>query len=682
MNVGNSGKKTCFKHGEKFSLFSAIASLLTLTATAQAAFVDLGAGARAPGMGNAFTAVADDVFAIHYNPAGLALLERPEFGSSYTRLLLGLSDNSDLSQMFLGYAHPLRQGRGGTLGLSWEQFALDRSLYQEQSFAASYARLLAGNWGGGNLYGGVNARYLRRGFGSFPEAANSTSGGLPTANADPVLKGRNSVGAPDADIGALYRFKDNYAVGLALDHVLQPDMAFSRGDTDKVPMSAKLGLSYRSILSNLGLQYETRRAPTGTRDQTLSMAAERWFPRLLVGDFGLRGALNLGSRDLKTLSLGFSYRTRRLSVDYGFALPIGSIASTAGSHRLGFSVRFGSPREPDESVLMILEAMRQLKKGGAPELRALGLGLTASQKALLDEHVAIAKSLQSQAKYQAALDRLGQALAVSPGDTDLLKVFGRLNWVAQQIKELPEHRGDPVQSAWHQGVLAYLGADNPGAIERVAHALSLKPEDKALDGFLAQLELATGLKRPAISPAAAKQYLIEQILARASLAIEEGRYDDVVSLSREVLREDEANLSAWENLGTSYFAIGDYEPALVAWERASALEKNPARRSLLRGYMKSIRGLLAGRRTPAQAPPSAGEAPAPPPETLRPTTSEERLRLSPRDIQKVYNAGVDYYTAGQLEKAKDAFEEVLRSDPAYVPAVKALRRVDEELAQK
>ena len=43
---------------------------------ASANFVEVETGARAMGMGGAFVAVADDVTALHWNPAGLATLDR------------------------------------------------------------------------------------------------------------------------------------------------------------------------------------------------------------------------------------------------------------------------------------------------------------------------------------------------------------------------------------------------------------------------------------------------------------------------------------------------------------------------------------------------------------------------------------------------------------------------------
>lgn len=51
---------------------------LLVAAQSRPSFAILGAGARAAGMGGAFTAVADDASAVSFNPAGLALLLTPE----------------------------------------------------------------------------------------------------------------------------------------------------------------------------------------------------------------------------------------------------------------------------------------------------------------------------------------------------------------------------------------------------------------------------------------------------------------------------------------------------------------------------------------------------------------------------------------------------------------------------
>ncbi len=642
---------------------AALALLLAFACPARAAFEDEGAGARAAGMGNAFTAIADDAYALHYNPAGLALLARPELAMSYTRHFMGLTDDSELSTSFLGYAHPL-PGGNGTLGGAWQQFALNPAAYREQTLYLSYGRPVAKDLGPGDLYGGLTAKYLRRSFGSFPEAANAMGGasGFDSTGPDSALTNSSSAGAIDADLGLLYRFKRHYAIGLALQHVNEPNVAFGAGETDRLARSASLGLAYRSLLSNIALQLDTRKSPLGSRDLRLTTALERWFPKLLIGEFGLRGALAVGSRDLKELTAGLSYRTRRIQVDYGFGMPLGGISS-AGSHRVGFSVRFGKISEADESVVMILEAMHQLKGGFMPELRAFGPGLTRAQKASLEELLANAKGLTAQALYREASDSVGRALTLSPGDPELLKYFGRLNFVSQPIQSLPRHKTDAADASLHQGILAYLAFNDVEAVEKAAHALSLRPDDKNLDAFLAGLEAATGVNRPVLAKVEPAGLKIAQLLTEAAAALEAGKYELAIERSLKVIELDGDNLNAWENLGTAYFSYGDYANSLTAWQKALSLEKNPARRSALNGYISSIQKLLA----------------KPKPQRVE---GGRRLSVSPLEIQRLYNQGVDDYTAGRLEGARAAFQRVVDLDPAYVPARKALRRVEEELSAR
>jgi long-subunit fatty acid transport protein len=76
--------------------------------TTSAAFLLLGHGARAAAMGNAFTAVADDVSATHWNPAGLASLASQEISAERTLHI------QDTSIDRLAYVHPFGLDRGGT----------------------------------------------------------------------------------------------------------------------------------------------------------------------------------------------------------------------------------------------------------------------------------------------------------------------------------------------------------------------------------------------------------------------------------------------------------------------------------------------------------------------------------------------------------------------------------------
>src|SRR5208282_3523353 len=68
--------------------------------TSGADFLQIPSGARGAAMGGAFTAVADDVNALTWNPAGLSMLEYPEFGYLYM-LYLG-----DTGYNFGGFALP------------------------------------------------------------------------------------------------------------------------------------------------------------------------------------------------------------------------------------------------------------------------------------------------------------------------------------------------------------------------------------------------------------------------------------------------------------------------------------------------------------------------------------------------------------------------------------------------
>ena len=77
-----------------------------------ASFLKLGSGARAAGLGGAYTAVSGDINSISYNPAGLAGLKRSAAGFTRAELVEGVSYN------FLGYSRPAVKGNMG-LGVNY-----------------------------------------------------------------------------------------------------------------------------------------------------------------------------------------------------------------------------------------------------------------------------------------------------------------------------------------------------------------------------------------------------------------------------------------------------------------------------------------------------------------------------------------------------------------------------------
>ncbi len=86
------------------------ASQVSNVGTAAAAFLNIGAGARANAMGGAFAAVANDVTALYWNPAGINLCSRPELTFTHLDWFL------DIHHEFVGALVPVgRHAFGASL---------------------------------------------------------------------------------------------------------------------------------------------------------------------------------------------------------------------------------------------------------------------------------------------------------------------------------------------------------------------------------------------------------------------------------------------------------------------------------------------------------------------------------------------------------------------------------------
>lgn len=315
---------------------------------------------------------------------------------------------------------------------------------------------------------------------------------------------------------------------------------------------------------------------------------------------------------------------------------------------------------------MVLEAMKALKTGQSVSLKKGGRD---AGRVTLNEFLAQARAMESRARYADALDKMRSALMMAPADPDVITHQQRLAFVAPMIKSLPDYKTDAAQASLHVGILAYVSGNDLEAVRKVSEALAQKPERKDLDAFLTQLEMATGIKRTTFGTAKRGDYRASLALTRANTAIEEGDYDKAIEQSLLVIKDEPENAAAWENLGTAYFALHDYDASLKAWNRALELEKSPSVRLAIKATIKSINRVKANRRSVAAPKQPAAPPPQPP----------SGPRMSVQETQNLFNKAIDHYTRREFPQAKELLEKIIESDPENVEAQKALRRVKDEM---
>jgi tetratricopeptide (TPR) repeat protein len=655
------------------ALIVAGAALPLLAQAVSAAYDEVGVSARATAMSGAFTAVADDVYAIHYNPAGLATLGRPEFATSYSKLLTGLSDSSNLQNSFLAYQRPLKGGAWGNAGLAWNYFTLD-NLYRESSLYFSYGRALLEESQPGKLYGGLSMKVLNRSLGST-SVANAAVG--PTGivgGVDPVLQSASKTNL-DLDWGVLYRVKPRWTLGLMMQHFLEPNIAFSSNDTDTLGRNVKIGGSYKTPFSTLAMDVDFMRAPDGSVDKIGAFAAEKWLPTLVHGSFGVRGSMAVGSRSYRQLGVGLSYRISRLQFDYGFSIPLGGLSGTSGNHRLGLTFRFGRASAGQQPTLAeaIQENLNDLAQVDTPEFKYQMEDLALFKRTAIDELLRQAKVDVSAGRFEGALEKLDSASSLKPGDPRIEASRERVKIVAGVYPQILEYSTDPIQAALYEGALDFLIGRGREALKKIAYAQTLDPASEKPEALLEAIEKHSGLARAQApiqprptAPTLGAEKLVAGNMALVEVAMREREYDRVVKLASQVIELDPANAQAHKRLGSAYYALGRNAEALKSLRSAHKLEQDPDEKRKLKGYVDALTAVVEQK---AQTLRTAKEAEAP------------RLTKSPQDIERLYEAGVDLYAQGKLSEAAGVFKKILDLDPSNVSAKRAFDRVQTEIIQ-
>lgn len=331
-----------------------------------------GAGARGISMGNAFTALANDVYAIYYNPAGLARVRCNELTIDCGKPYWGLYDSSNLGSGFIGYAHCFDMW--GTIGFGWLNFSAD-GYYNENTFIFAWGKQIANLSEKGLLSAGIKFKMLSKEYGKTPYTENAIDlrTGQLKGSGDPVFDAGYSRKGFSTSFGFLWNINVHNSIGLTLDDINQPDMGLS--GEDKIYSKPKLGYAYITNKVNMTSDFVLE-----TNKLVILGGIEKWF---MDRTFALRGGLGIiGDSGFSNLSLGASWQyNKRSTIEYSFRYPLEGI-STYGSHQISLALRFGvsKPLELDvEAEMERLKAeLEKLKKESEGEISDIKSKLEAS----------------------------------------------------------------------------------------------------------------------------------------------------------------------------------------------------------------------------------------------------------------------------------------------------------------
>lgn len=290
------------------------------------AFRDTSFGVRPEGMGGAFVAVADDVNAVNYNPAGCAVLNLKEANFIYGMPFLGLPE-VPLGYMNASFVYPVR--KVASFGLSYMNYS-QTELYSEMMVTASFAKNLNDVLNiRPKLFAGLNIKYLSHSY---------NLGGDSTYTVDPVFKAGTSKGNIGLDLGVLFLPFKKIAFGLMAKNINSPDLGLKTKDS--VPMEIITGAAFKSgskgTFENVIVPLDIVFRNSDPSEVTVRAGVESWF---FTRAFGVR----LGYNGFNSLNMGLSYNKRikklELKLDYAVSL-LGGLEDNSGSHRFSFGMRF------------------------------------------------------------------------------------------------------------------------------------------------------------------------------------------------------------------------------------------------------------------------------------------------------------------------------------------------------
>ncbi len=308
-------------------------------------------GARAQGLGGAFSAVSDDPSALSWNPAGLSLFEHNAVISHYTPMYVDFCPDA-LGTGFIGYVHHFP----GLLSVGVSGDMLYSDIYGRNIIGLNASKQLFKEW----MYVGVRTNLLFSGYdkNNFFYVDDDD---LNDPFFDAYGYNKNSFGL---DLGAIAQPYKDWSFGLNINNLIPPNLHFGDDDPSTKPLRFRLGASYtyhdRYIFS---AESRLSSRPLAGKAFNYYLGAETWQ---LDNSVGLRAGFNPDQ-----LSFGATYRRPSFnffSVSYAFIYPISNVGKEGVfSHKLSLTVGYKPEEEP---VVVVVDTPEVVEPVIPPEPEA------------------------------------------------------------------------------------------------------------------------------------------------------------------------------------------------------------------------------------------------------------------------------------------------------------------------
>jgi len=401
-------------------------------------FLNLDVDARAVGLGGAYSAIATDANALHYNPAGLAAIDLHRVVFLHNQHIAGLS------QQYAAYASPMGWGlninRLGSEGVPRTTISnpngdgLGQATYSDLSIGAGYGHRLNDSFAVG-----FGLKFL--------------DGNIDNTHANGYA----------LDLGAILRVKrtaDRLRFGFAIQN-MGPAVTYQKAE-ENLPLLFRFASAYEFDLLN-GENTVVAELDKGRTEKIIfKLGVERIIGRVMALRFGYDGRNDAGPG----FTLGTGFRTGDLSFDYAF-VPFGDLGT---GHRASIAFAWGgSMMKKKEAAL--LPPIRQVAEGDRSNESVEAL-FAVADKAMEEERFPDA--------HKALVDAFSQFTADDKRRVFFFSRLGYLNLIQGQIGAAAFAYEEAVWTATQFGAPSSVVANVYRGFARCRSIQGRRPEARAL----------------------------------------------------------------------------------------------------------------------------------------------------------------------------------------------------------